>query len=365
MKRAIVLLVFLLLLGCASSPTAPQNNTPLSNASKGKEIVNTTFIYHIGNQTVPPDEGTAPENISGNATPESNATENVTPQENITPEAVSDRIQDSHFNFITTPNDMLFIYVIDVGNGDAILLKKGFLNILVDGGDSAHGETVADFLSYLGIDNLQIVVATHTREENIGGLPTVLNSLHVEELWNNNVTSERPEYVNLMSVVSNKKIPVKHPSVGDSLWLNGINMTVLNPQKERYGSDANPDPDSIALRIDNGNFCMLLMSDVDEGAQPAIMASNANLKCDVLLVPKHGSGNAVSDLFLLKVAPSQAVISVGQNSVGYPNPTTITRLGLKGITVYRTDLNGTILVTSDGLTHTVQKFVKTNSSASS
>lgn len=357
MRRILPLFVFLLLLGCISSPSAPQKNAAPNASGEGENV---TPVYHIGEPVVPPEEGggegVPPENVTGSIT--ENATGNVTnvTGENVTPEVVSDRIEDSKLDFVGTPNDILYIYVIDVGYGDAILLKKGYLDILVDGGDSSHGKKVADFLSYLGVDDLEIVVATNPREENIGGLPSILEAFRVEELWNNNVTSNRDEYKKLMDVVGRKKIPVKHPSMGDSIWINGMNITVLNPQKERYAPDANPDPDSIALRIDNGNLCTLLMGDVEEGAQPAIMASGMDLRCDVLLVPKHASGNAVSDLFLMKVAPSEAVISVGPNDMGYPNPTTITRLGLKGIEIYRTDLNGTVLITSDGFLHSVQKY---------
>lgn len=360
MRRILLLplllsIAFLFILGCAGPPEGPPEGAPPGvpgeEPGEGEGIVP---WYEIGEPTVPEDGGEEvpppPENITENVTPE-----DITP-ENVTPEWVSDRIEDSKLDFVETPGAILYIYVIDVGYGDAILLKKGDLDILVDGGDGVHGQSVADFLSYIGVDDLEIVVATHPREKNIGGLPSVLEAFHVEELWDNNVTSKRDEYVRLMDAVNGKKIPVKHPSAGNSIEINGINITVLNPQKKRYASDPNPDPDSIALRIGNGNFCMLLMGDAEEGVQPVIMTSGIDLKCDVLLVPRHASGNAVSDLFLLNVVPSQAIISVGPNDMGYPNPTTITRLGLKGIEVYRTDLEGTVLVTTDGTVYNVQKY---------
>lgn len=149
-----------------------------------------------------------------------------------------------------------------------------------------------------------------------------------------------------------KGIPVKHPASGDSVTLNGIEITILNPQKNR-GKE--PDIDAVAMKIKNGDFCVIIQSDVEMGIENAEVGSGISLKCPVLSLGKHGAGSANSFLLIDAVQPKEAIISVGPNDRLEPNPTVLERLIMKKITVYRTDQNGTISIISDGKTYTIYK----------
>jgi len=374
-----VLAVFLLafMFGCPTNPpvTPPVNVTPpVSNVTP--PVTNVT----------PPENITPPVvNVTPPTPPEVNVTNVTPPVVNVTPPtpptppvppATGDKITAAGLTYIDSPTAALNMYFIDVGTGDAILLKKGNFNMLIDAGNADNGEKVATFLRQVGVDDIQILVATDASPNNIGGMPAVIAAFPIEQYWDNGVvvsgvnvnenemcgtkgcaqmSSSSSDvivaYTALMNAIVAKGITPKHPVVRDTLAVDGMNVTILNPGENRLGSS--PNSDSIAMKLENDGFCAILSGDIQETVESSITALGIPLKCQVLKVGSNGGGNSASFQFLDSIKPETAVISVGTTDPNLPSQTTLERLRLQNVQVYRTDINGTITMISSAGNYTV------------
>jgi len=342
MKSVAILFSFVLLFGCAlpgQEPTvAPQPQpTPVPEPEINVSIGNGSVAEGANataNGTLPSEGGTEAE---------------ILPE---TPRNVSGSIMDGQFaireNFATP----LKVYVIKDGQADSVLVNKGEFNMLVDAGSFAQ---VDAFLKKMGITRLNVVVATRDYSGAIGGIPNLLDSYKVDELWDNGAAQEGTAYYSLLEKAREKKVLLKGPEALESMEVNGMTVTVLNPQLQRIFS--NPDNDAIVLKLSAGNFCMLLLNPTVQERENVLISTGENLRCDVITYYKHGEGRPEPSLLISSYAkPKDAIISVGvNNSVGLPTNTTLTRLALQSIKVWRTDTGGTVLVEakSDGSSYTV------------
>jgi len=293
-------------------------------------------------------------NISVNETPAAPKPP-ADPFANITPRNISDRIADGQFRITENPAAPLNVYVISDGYADSILVNKGEFFMLVDAGNFSPADAL---LQKLGVSHLNVVVATRDYEGAIGGIGSLLSSYKVDEIWDNNVPPEQGSaYAGLLSQAAGRGITAKHPEAGDGMNVSGLSVSVLNPQKERLLG--NPDLDSVVLKLSSGGFCMLLLNPTVQERENAIIAGGQDLRCDVVTYFKHGEGRPEPSLLISNAAkPKDAIISVGPNGDGLPSNTTLERLGLGGIRVWRTDKNGTIAVSNDGVGsgYTISKY---------
>ncbi len=278
------------------------------------------------------------------------------------PRNASDRIGDGLFRINDMPAAMLNIYVISDGYADSILVNKGQFNMLVDSGSSA--ETLG-FLRNQGVMRLNVVVATRDDPGAIGGLSDVLDAYSVDEFWDNHVQSNpslvalvppSTAYAELLQKVKDGNITVKHPQAGDNLSVSGMDVSVLNPQSPRL--KGNPDVDAIVMKVSFNNFCALLLNPTVQERESALMGTGGDLDCPVMTYFKHGEGRPEPSLLLTNYPPKDVIISVGGNADGLPSQTTLTRLKMQGITVWRTDVDGTLRVYSDGYSPYAIKKVK-------
>lgn len=242
--------------------------------------------------------------------------------------------------------DTLTVTVIDVGESDAIMVQapNGHA-MLIDAGRKGDAVTVSDALATEGITRLDYVVGTHEDADHIGGMVSVLSYMTVGEYVNNGVEGSDPSQTTLFlrTYLASRSIIPRAVTAGDTLALDPTNVTVsvLNPQADR-GSDDNSA--SVVLRLTFGTQSFLLAADADERAEERMIASGQQLTAQVLKVGHHGSKSATTPAFIAAVDPSLAVISVGPNSYGHPDPAVIARLEASGATVYRTDTSGTIRI---------------------
>jgi len=238
----------------------------------------------------------------------------------------------------------LHIYVINDSHADSVLVKKGSFVMLVDAGTFGP---VRDMLDGLDIAKIDVLVATRDYSGAIGGMEDVIYMYKVGEFWDNKATTQKSQqYSALMSAVEGKGITVKHPQEGDSLAVNGLDIRILNPAKQRMND--NPDTDAIVMRLGSGKFCAMLLNPTVQERENAFIGRGLKTSCPVATFFKHGEGRPVSSL-LIEGNPSltDVIISVGENSNGLPSDTTLTRLRLKNYNVWRTDLNGTVDIYAD------------------
>lgn len=245
----------------------------------------------------------------------------------------------------------LTVHFIDVGQGDSLLIQTpAGKTMLIDAGPDDAGAAVVSYLKKQGIRSLDVVVATHPHSDHIGGMSAVLNNIPVKQFIDSGFPSTTPDYEDMLNIIDKKNIPFRTVSAGDIISLDpSLTITVLNPQKTFFADDVNQN--SIVLRVTYGKTAFLLVGDAGFVAENAMMMSGEELGADVLKGGHHGSSSSTSAQFLNAVVPQIGVIEVGAgNSYGHPTATTLKRLKTAGVDVYRTDLDGTISIVSDGLT---------------
>ena len=258
------------------------------------------------------------------------------------------------FAVSASASENLIVHFLDVGQGDSILLQFNNKNVLIDGGDQDAGPIVKSYLRSHGVKSLDLVVATHPHEDHIGGLLTVLNDFPVKQVLDSGqVHIRRRPSRDFLNVIDQKNIPFSIAERGQTIDLDpSLKIEVLSPPSTPFSDDLNQN--SIVLKVTYNKVSFLLMGDAGFEAEDSIMAAGYDLKSTVLKVGHHGSSSSTGTSFLSKVKPKVDVIEVGAgNDYGHPTQTTLSALQNTGSKVYRTDLDGNIVITTDGQTYSV------------
>jgi len=237
--------------------------------------------------------------------------------------------------------------LIDAGQGDAILVEAGNASMLVDCGDAQHADAVVDYLNSSGITALNYLVATHPHADHIGGCPEVMRAVVVENVLDNGQNASSATYREFKAAAAGTNYSAA--GKGFQSALGGAGFSVLWPvEKPLPGTNDN----SIVIRLSFGSTAFMLMGDCERECEENLL--NETIAAQVLKVGHHGSGTSTSQPFLDKVRPEAAIISVGANNTyGHPANATLSKLAAIGAAVYRTDLNGTITVSTNGTGYTV------------
>ena len=252
----------------------------------------------------------------------------------------------------------LKVHFINVGQGDSsfVELPNGE-TILIDAGIPSQGYLVTNYIKGLGYTNIDYVVATHPHNDHIGGLPTVLESFKVSKFYMPNKEHTSNIFMTMLTAVHSNGCKAVYAKSGLSVIDEGnLKVNFVAPVSSGY-SDLNNY--SAVLRISYNKSSFLFTGDAEDVVESELISSGQNIKADVLKVGHHGSGYSSTSAFLKKVNPKYAIISVGKNSYGHPNVDAMTRIAAAGAEVYRTDEVGTIIVTTDGNTYSLNKNTST------
>lgn len=240
----------------------------------------------------------------------------------------------------------LNVSFLDTGKSDAIIISCEGKHALIDAGTHADGEEVLVWLEKLGITQLSYVFCTHPDNDHIGGIPQVLDRVEAEHI--------------ILPDIPDALIPsgYEYRLFKDSLKGHSV-TTVLPPTRFKLGTadidvlgpignhqDINNY--SLVLKLSYGGVDMLFSGDMEQRAEQKMMDAGIDLSADVLKVAHHGSNSSSSEKFLKAVAADIAVITAGQGSYNLQNSQAQKRLEDNGMKIYRTDLDGTVVVSTDG-----------------
>lgn len=243
--------------------------------------------------------------------------------------------------------DTLEVHYLDVGQGDAIVIRQGDSAMLIDAGDNSKGTAVWSYLLSQNIDHLDYAVGTHPDADHIGGLDVVLyktdcNLVLLPEIQKDTRTCEE-----LLETIEERGQSSLTPELGQIFQLGKAQFQVLTDTAKDYGDNTNDY--SIALRLTFGDSHFLFTGDGETAAEADMLQSGLPLQADVYKASHHGADTANTEAFLEAVNPDFCVISCGEgNSYGHPRAAVLNRLRAMGVKVFRTDEQGTIVAVSDG-----------------
>ncbi len=251
---------------------------------------------------------------------------------------------------------------IDVGHGDSILVEfpEG-KRMLIDGGGLYEDRfdigknVIAPFLWKKKIHKIDTLVLTHPDPDHLKGLIFIASQFSIGQFWDNGSHTESEPYLQLKKVLKEKKIETQ--SLNEKTppqIINGVEISILNPsvwnstqRKVRNLPDLNNS--SLVLKLGFRNVSLLLTGDIEKEAEERMLRKGYLLRSDILKIPHHGSSSSSSALFLEKVKPTYAILSVGERNIGrLPHPEVLKRYLKLGTHLFRTDRHGAITVITDG-----------------
>ncbi|MBQ2667177.1 MAG: MBL fold metallo-hydrolase [Clostridia bacterium] len=238
----------------------------------------------------------------------------------------------SHFT-ADLPENKLHIHVIDVGKADAILVESPTASVLVDTGTQNSAGDVQRYLKARGIEHLDAVILSHGDADHAGGLSKIMEEIPAEVLLCSAYT-KLPDTDDLVQTA----LP------GTEIFLSDLTLEILAPTQ----SFSEENDNSLVFRLRYDDFSMLFCGDIQENAEKALLESGADLRADVLKVAHHGSNTSSSTAFLQAVQPRYAVISAGEDRNLLPRNAVLKRLQTENIRFFRTDLDGSVVISADG-----------------
>ncbi len=241
------------------------------------------------------------------------------------------------------PAEGFGVSFLDVGQGDSALIICDGQAMLIDAGEPSAGERVTEYLKGRGVERLAFIVATHAHSDHCGGLDKVVSAFPAETLFAPYTEFDASgAFTYFEDAAAEAGLYVTVPPLGAVFTLGSAEFTFIGPVGE-YGS---VNDGSLVLRLEHGGRSYLFTGDASAESLYDIYAQNpAALDCDVLKLSHHGAADALDEKLLEAMSPECAVISVGaDNDYGHPSPSVLALLESAGVTVRRTDLEGTVVM---------------------
>ena len=262
------------------------------------------------------------------------------------------------------PSGTLTIKMLNVGQGDAILIQTAEQTVLIDTSDLDEQEKLRNELKKAGVKKIDKLILTHPHADHIGGVEgVVLKDYEVGAVYDDGMPSNSKIYTRYMKLLKQKNIAHQGLKAGDTLdFGNGVMFKVFAPSAELVqkgtakGYKHDPNNESVVGRLSFGAFSMMFTGDAEADEEKGIVANySTELKSNVLKAGHHGSKTSSSAAFLRAVKPEAALISCGAgNDYGHPHKETMKKFQAMKLQIFETDKNGTITVTSDGQTYSIK-----------
>lgn len=249
--------------------------------------------------------------------------------------------------------EKLTVAFIDVGQADAIYINTEQGNMLIDAGCSQDASKVREYLDRYHIKEIDTVIGTHDDWDHIGGMKTVVENYNVKNIYlpKYDEKDKSDTFSTLYRSINSTDTDVSFVSDGIKLIKSkDLNVKILPPVDFEEDNDS-----SLIVKLRYKDCSFLFMGDASSKTEEKLLENNVNVSADVLKVSHHGSRSATTKSFLKAVNPTAAVLSVGEmNTYNLPSLEVVKRLSKLGCKIYRTDLDGTVVMNSDGKSIRVQ-----------
>lgn len=242
--------------------------------------------------------------------------------------------------YFSRPKQNWSVNFLDVGQGDSILINKGNIDILIDGGpDNKVLRSMAKVRT--PTDNkIEVVISTHADSDHLWGLVQVIKKYDIGLVLLPNPKPDAALFKELIKLVKEKNIKAVLADRGEKIEIGDLALNVIAPDDALRNFGTNESSTVVYGRT--LNFSFLLTGDIEAPSEQYLARTYSLPKADILKIAHHGSKTSSSPIFLKAVDPSIAVISVGKNSYGHPHKETLEKL--KNIEVERTDQSGNITI---------------------
>lgn len=241
----------------------------------------------------------------------------------------------------------LSIEMLDIGQGDATLIKTKDQVVMIDTGDIDERDNLLKLLKERNIKTIDKLIITHPHADHLGGAYVIFKNFEVKEVYDNGQKATTKTYKTYLKNIKEKQIKYKALADGDELdFGSGVKFKVLSPAKLTDDTNNN----SIVGKLKYNDFTMMFTGDAEKDIENTLVKKYGDeLKSLVLKSPHHGSTTSSTEQFLKAVNPEVALISLGAgNEYGHPHKEILARYKKLGIKVYRTDEDGSIKIISNG-----------------
>ena len=247
----------------------------------------------------------------------------------------------------------LVIRVLDVGQGDALLLTHPDLTMLIDTGRYDRDD-VPGLLRTAGVERLDLLVVTHPHADHVGQFDRVMAAFPVDEVWWSGASATSATFGRALDALERSTARYAEPRSGATTTVGPLGVEILHPGDGDPLDDLNDA--SIALRLTYGDFRMVTTGDAERVSEARMVGRHRDrLAADVLRLGHHGSSTSTTAEFLDAVDPAVAIYSAGLgNRYGHPHDEVLARVRDRGVTLFGTDVHGTVTIVTDGSTFEVR-----------
>lgn len=245
----------------------------------------------------------------------------------------------------------LTIEMLDIGQGDAALIRTKDQTIMIDTGDVDQRDKLVQLLKGRGIKTIDKLIITHPHADHIGGAYALFKNFTVKNVYDNGDKANTQTYLTYLKWINEKKIAYHQIKAGDELdFGGGVKFKVFSPTENMLKTSDDLNNNSIVGQLQYNKFTMMFTGDVESKAEGNIVKTYGDqIQSLVLKSPHHGSRTSSSDAFLKALKAKDVLISVGKdNDYGHPHKQALDRYKKNNMKVYRTDEMGTITIKSDG-----------------
>lgn len=253
------------------------------------------------------------------------------------------------------PEGILYIHMIDCGQGDCFLFEENGKYALIDCGTRSSTDEVADYLKNEQVDKFEFIVGTHQHDDHMGGMNEIISNYECETIYMPKIKSDIVTanwYLQLMSKIKKDKIKVVNPQIGDTFYLEDAKFTVIGQLSSEEAKN-NVNDYSTVIHVSYGDMDFVFTGDAETKVERQMLDMQNVSECEVLKAGHHGSDTSTSKEFLEAVNPKYCLISCGVgNKYEHPCTSTMKMLKKEKVEVYRTDELGSVVleVTANDIT---------------